>query len=585
MEEPPTEPLHKLPNPIKDKEEGISETTIDSPGPALKGDPADGAELEDTEDVEVELIVLDSFVSLVEALDSLGVQLIEGEYHLRGSISDESLEKLAAYAQTICCFTLTDKAPTLLPETLLRLVQILAQHHSRKNIKSIFPKLDEFYIENANTTLALLPLFATSPIEWLEIHGVSKAKRNTILTFLHTVAEEACGLTKIVLDNTIPYDSSMHQACMRFSKLTELHLAEVGPVIHKTMLEEIGRLPLIDLRFGARCTDYIRQNVDAQAKSSEGGRTSEAHLSTSSPYLITADKHLANPASAELGFAELQKLLIIAKIDVMTDLADLIGSEKLAEVSLTLIGTTRVHLPTVDVTTKAKQNNVLAVQASNNAVSESRRFHNVLQKILAAGLSALTKVEIFASSLTPTGNIYYETPILGSYSLKALLSQPTLHTLTISLWKIRFNLEEILSHLTTLPQPSNLETLKITVAGGISLSVLRTILTCCPSMADFHCLFNLNNVPPFPNDGIAFDLETSGAGSIPFDAADNADPMDVAQYIDALCPNLESIEVQTNAQCNPEKWKKIHNLIKMCQRSRSYHATAQVKNSGDAMKL
>ncbi|KAF9484240.1 hypothetical protein BDN70DRAFT_989699 [Pholiota conissans] len=514
---------------------------------------------DDNESIDDLPTAIDSFVPLIQVLDSPVVHFIGGEYHLRGPISLESLEKLSTYAQSVTSFTVSDDEPSLIPETLWRLIRLLDKYHWNNNLKGIFPSLDELCITDADASLDLLgPLFTVSSLRYLEIYGVPEARRDTLLTFLYNLANDAPNMYSIKLDGALPYKSALHSSCMKFLKLRELHLEKVGPELDWTTLRDIGQLPELEaLVLSANGIIYTPQH-NAQSVPLEMAEPIESEK--------TKIPHPSEPT-----FRNLKSLHLVAKIDLMSDLVGLIESKEMTTFSLTLISTRNVSMV---------QSGVAELKPgfTEDTPLEPKQFTSIVKSALATGPHTLTTFRIVGRRPSPTkvGKFSAKLPILMPYTLLALLLHSSLRSLEVSRWTVTWDLGKVIPVLSTSGRPSKFRSLHFPIGKGIPLSMLHPILKSCPALVSLKCRFIKPSViPACPSDNDIYGLKTLGAGSMKVEHYELPEMTGIAQYLDALCPSLESIEFEKKDGQNCEQWKQIHNFVKMCQHSRSYHAAAR----------
>ncbi|KAF9484241.1 hypothetical protein BDN70DRAFT_872729 [Pholiota conissans] len=558
-----TAPLHPMSDPPSDKDSVSTESTLQDSS-CTEEDPEDGAH-------EVD-IAIDSFIPLLKALDSPAIQLIDDEYHLRGPVSTESLEKLSAYVQRVSCFTITDNEPSLPPQTLWRLVRLLDQYHAQKNLRGIFPSLNELCIIDAHASLdSLNPLFTLPSLRYLDIYDIPEAHRSLLLTFLHNLANDAPELFSIRLDGDLPYQPSLHPACMRFLQLGELLLEKVGEDLDWTTLQEIGQLPQLEtLCLKAADVTYSRRNDGVVVKvydTPPDATSPEMHQNSavldselsSHPALPEDTKTTSGRLPSDLIFRNLKSLDLVAKVDLMSDLVNSISSRKMVAFSLTFISTdsdpaASAPKPKQDSRTAASRR-LSKATSPEDSLSEPRRFYHIVTKALETGVETLTTLKINGRHEREGGRILVCPPALRPYTLKALLTKPTLRSLELSGWDVTWDLGKVLLALTSLAQPSKLQTLHLPTSNGISLSTLHTILRSCPSLVSLRCnFFNLSEVPAYPSDNVIFRLKTLGAGSMKLEHYELSETMKIAQYLDAICPGLVRIDIAKDDP-NGEQWQ------------------------------
>ncbi|KAF8179862.1 hypothetical protein BJ912DRAFT_637744 [Pholiota molesta] len=554
-------------------------------------------------------VAIDSFLPLLQALDSPGLQLIDGKYHLRGFISKDSFKKLFDYARRVTKFTLNDAHSLVEAGTLLRLVQLGARYNKSD---TFFPSLKSLHIDvnKPETSLSLLPLFLLHTLEVLEVEQhIPESQFDTFLTFLDTLADEAPHLSSIRLGTGVSYDA-LHSTCMRFVNLRELKLSIVGSVVSWSMLQDLGQLPELEiLVLDARAASYRSFEEDCLPSPSPPlslfGNTVEtlppagsgddgwgapyeskaandnfgvhhpndpfleappSRSPSPSPSILAANAleklkpptHAIEtvepiPYSPKGGFYKLTTLHIVAKLDLMSTLMDMIESSKLVDISLTSTKLLRRKKGT---------------GPGSKMMMLKPKFEAVLRTVLASWAHSLATVRICYQKASPD-DPHAE---LELSAFQSLLSLPHLRHLEISGLTMSLDFGDALHHLSTLTQPSGLETLHLPIdlgAKGISLSRLRGILESCPSLTSFQCGFkHLSNVPFLPEDDVTFGVKKLAVGN-PVAHDNRRRLMEVAQYLDALFPKLESIETQEG--CNAGQWQEIHELVQMCQLSRSHH--------------
>jgi len=106
---------------------------------------------------------------------------------------------------------------------------------------TLFPSLKRLRIDNAKSAMDYLDLFVTPSLEAIEITGVSEDHFDTFYSFFTTIADEAPGLSSLILGPG-PMPSIVMGMSLTFRHLQRLEFMNISTSFNFDFLENIGRL-------------------------------------------------------------------------------------------------------------------------------------------------------------------------------------------------------------------------------------------------------------------------------------------------------------------------------------------------------
>ena len=167
-------------------------------------------------------------------------------------------------------FTLTDDVGcgevTLSPSVFLCLAQL------QNPLKPLFPNLRRLRIINAHYSLDYLRLFLSPSLDIMEVVGLGESCRATLLSFLSAAVVEVPNLSTLILGpGRLSHD--VVDACLGFSRLKRLELADVISEVDYQLLKDVGRLEYLEtFIIDAQGVGYTPSQALIQAEEDERAR-------------------------------------------------------------------------------------------------------------------------------------------------------------------------------------------------------------------------------------------------------------------------------------------------------------------------
>jgi len=204
------------------------------------------------------------FITFYSFADEFSTQRVHG------SINEAARHTICSYAERVGEFTLTDDVRcgevTLSPSVFLCLAQL------QNPLKPLFPNLRRLRIINAHYSLDYLRLFLSPSLDTIEFIGLGESCRATLLSFLSAAVVEVPNLSTLILGPG-RLSRDVVDACLGFSRLKRLELADVIFEADYQLLKDVGRLEHLEtFIIDAQGVGYAPSQALIQAEEEERAR-------------------------------------------------------------------------------------------------------------------------------------------------------------------------------------------------------------------------------------------------------------------------------------------------------------------------
>lgn len=474
-----------------------------------------------------------------------------------GPIYDEDLERVKSITSNINEFTLTALPPgKRFPiSAVFRLLQYL---HG-----PLLPSIGRVKIANPDAeAMQYWSLICTPSLASISLDGIGVEHTKALSYLLDTLRTEAPNLSAISIGpGKVPPETPMQ--CIQFSQLRELSLSSTATSYDAEMHAAIVKLDKLEV-------------LSLQIDRDERGWTLFDN---------------PNDEAADPILEQLKSLHLSANIDFLTAFMPRIGSKTLERLSLTLLISSDEAMAAMDTSnpsvSKKKKMKKLSRAITSEPVVAPKLFGSIIHDALSTWNRTLAHLYI---SRNDDGIVWPEGPMplsFGDSDVSCLLSTQITH-LDISGWSG----EDVVTYILD-PEPTSARNLELEV---LHLPLNGTVHIPLSSLAGLSQRFpNLHSLRADVVDpsGITVHGDTlgvrsncnmktlfvgNGAMTYPKDRPLHCVtdlkyyPLRVAQYLDRLFPNLDSIKT-TN--CQEDIWILVEKLVKMCQDSRIYHSVGE----------